>query len=312
MSASLVITGTTSSGKSVLFNLLCGAWLVPVSVQPSTLSPVKVSLVSQSTTTSPVDEKSLERGHPVPLDLWSLSAHRSWFQLRLALQEHRLRAPLKTIGMISSWMTQTRASRRAGEAASSITELPALERFIDPQGLPQHATQRDYAFKALQEASCVLFVFNAQETNPKVDEAALQSLKSVLNKPIIFVLNRIDLYQADLDPQASLERRLHQIRQLWIKLYGRRKLPPLFPVSAELPALLYAAVNPRAGLQTAELKRFKRLARSEDIFFDHSLEPSEWSLQLQLNLLSELCRQRGINQLCRAIVSAINLSSTSC
>lgn len=311
MSASLVITGTTSSGKSALFNLLCGAWITPVSVQPSTLSPVRAALVSNPTTTSPVDEENLERGQPISLELWPLSAHRSWLQLRLALREHRLRGALKRVGLTPSWMIYTRALKRARERAPSITELPALERLTEPQGLPQHTAQREYAFKALREASCVLFVFNAQETNPKVDEAALQSLKSALNKPIIFVLNRIDLYQADLDPQASLERRLHQIKQLWIKLYGQRAFPPLFSVSAELPALLYAAVNPRSGLQIAELKRFKRLARSEDLFSDHALEPSEWSLNLQTHLLSELCRQRGVDQLCGAIVSAITPPSTT-
>ncbi|MBM4291148.1 MAG: hypothetical protein FJ138_06625 [Deltaproteobacteria bacterium] len=305
MSSSLIIAGTTSSGKSALLNLLCGAWVAPVSVQPNTLSPLTISLVESPLTTPQITEQELARGAPVTRELWHLSAPRSWLQLTLALRERRLRASLAPLGASAPWMTLSRRARRSGAPLPSLTELPALERLSEPQGLPDLPAQRTYALKALKGASCVLFVFNAQETNPKVDEAALSHLSHALDRPLLLTLNRVDLYQADQDPQASLNRRLHQIKQTWTKLFGARPLPPLIPLSAELPALLYAAVNPRAGLSPAELRRIKGLMRAEEALEDVPLNPSDWTIEQQAQLLSKTLTAKGANRLFSSIAQAL-------
>lgn len=294
----IVITGTTSSGKSTLLNLLTASWIAPVSVQPNTLSPISVRGEVLSSIHESIQESDLLQGELVSRSTWLTHMKRPWYQvfaLSTWIKEYRFRKILEATGLLK---VLTMLSHDPSKAPSSIIELPAFEK-LQMNQLPRSAEQQSYADSVLKDASCLIFVFNAEETNPKVDEQALSYLKRLKGiRPPLLVLNRIDLYDADINPHASLDRRLGQIQQAWSKVFGASvSCPSITTVSAGFPALLKSAINPRNQLHTNEIKRLKKMVRSSNVLEDASIDPREWQWPQSRSLVQEVCQVSQVDKL---------------
>lgn len=193
----LATTGTTSSGKSTLVNLLCGAEIVPVAVSEMSAGAVTIEY-SQ--------EKSLII-HETPGALWECGEWRDitedriyqrLYQVMISYIENRekqpnLACPQSTIFYPFRLVKESKLELPQGTTVK-ILDLPGLA-YVGDRGNANIIQQ-------CREALCIV-TYNSTETDAHKVKSLLQEVvqqvKDLGGSParMLFTLNRIDVFRAD-------------------------------------------------------------------------------------------------------------------
>jgi GTPase Era involved in 16S rRNA processing len=193
----LATTGTTSSGKSTLVNLLCGAEIVPVAVSEMSAGAVTIEY-SQ--------EKSLII-HETPGALWECGEwigisdekiYQRLYDVMISYIDNRekqpnLACPQSTISYPFRLIKESKLELPRG-AKVRIMDLPGLA-YVGDEGNAN-------VIKQCREALC-LVTYNCAETDKEKVRSLLQEVveqvKDLGGSParMLFILNRIDVFRAD-------------------------------------------------------------------------------------------------------------------
>lgn len=193
----LATTGTTSSGKSTLVNLLCGAEIVPVAVSEMSAGAVTIEYSK---------EKSLII-HETPGALWECGEWRGireekiyqrLYQVMISYIENRekqpnLACPQSTIFYPFRLVKESKLELPQGTRVK-ILDLPGLA-YVGDRGNAD-------VIKQCREALCIV-TYNSAETDAhKVTsllQEVVQQVKDLGGSParMLFTLNRIDVFRAD-------------------------------------------------------------------------------------------------------------------
>ncbi|MEH2194183.1 MAG: dynamin family protein [Nostoc sp.] len=193
----LATTGTTSSGKSTLVNLLCGAEIVPVAVSEMSAGAVTIEYSN---------EKSLII-HETPGALWECGEWRDiteekiyqrLYQAMISYIENREKQP----NLACPQSTIFYPFRLLKE---SQLELPhsTRVRILDLPGLAYVGDEGNAnVIKQCREALCIVTYNSAETDSQKVKsllQEVVQQVKDLGGSParMLFVLNRIDVFRAD-------------------------------------------------------------------------------------------------------------------
>jgi predicted GTPase len=193
----LATTGTTSSGKSTLVNLLCGAEIVPVAVSEMSAGAVTIEYSK---------EKSLII-HETPGALWECGEWRGisddkiyqrLYQAMISYIENRetqpnLACPQSTITYPFRLLKESQLQLPKGTKVR-ILDLPGLA-YVGDQGNAN-------VIKQCREALCIVTYNSAETDSQKVKsllQEVVQQVKDLGGSParMLFVLNRIDVFRAD-------------------------------------------------------------------------------------------------------------------
>jgi GTPase Era involved in 16S rRNA processing len=192
----LATTGTTSSGKSTLVNLLCGAEIVPVAVSEMSAGAVTIEY-SQ--------EKSLII-HETPGALWECGEWRGisddiiYQRLYQAMRSYinnrekpNLACPQCTITYPFRLLKESQLQLPPGTRVR-ILDLPGLA-YVGDQGNAN-------VIKQCREALCIVTYNSAETDSQKVKsllQEVVQQVKDLGGSParMLFALNRIDVFRAD-------------------------------------------------------------------------------------------------------------------
>ena len=253
-------TGTTSSGKSTLVNLLCGAFIMPEAVGEMSAGVVEI-----------------KHGDEVKVEVLPTKGS-SWFTgTRTGLSDEDLQALLSKV---MHAYNDRREESEEPECPRIKVTYPTrlgnnLERFGFPQRINFSLTILDLpGLKSVgdtQNASVIneycaramsFVTYNAAETDAHKQEFLLKQVvdqvKRIGGSParMLFVLNRFDVYEADSDPEASKERAF-QYTQKKIREVLARELPEHAEVAQQItPQRL--ATKPALLLQTGAFKEIER------------------------------------------------------
>ncbi len=292
----IATTGTTSSGKSTLANLLIGETLLPKAVQE--MSAGVVAVHHDAVGRKLVVEQT--RGATWPTGSWEeIAPEEVKSRLESTMQAYRdllgddvdgARAQVEPPRFQISW--PTRMGRRPADfglpagARLTIVDLPGLK-YVDDD--LNGGVVREQARKAL----CIV-AYNSFETDPRKQDALLRQVvdqvKALSGSParMLFVLNRIDAYRTDRDPSASErafgDRVTRQIRGGICEALAEyaaeaRAIEPI-PLSSE-PAL-YAVLADEAGSANDHVL-LRKIAKEYAVLFpDHEMDglprsPAEWT-----------------------------------
>ncbi|MEG4148211.1 dynamin family protein [Microcoleus sp. Pol12B5] len=193
----LATTGTTSSGKSTLVNLLCGAEIVPVAVSEMSAGAVTIEYSK---------EKCLII-HETPGALWECGEWRGireekiyqrLYQVMISYIENRekqpnLACPQSTIFYPFRLVKESKLELPQGTRVK-ILDLPGLA-YVGDQGNAD-------VIKQCREALCIV-TYNSAETDAHKVKSLLQEVvqqvKDLGGSParMLFTLNRIDVFRAD-------------------------------------------------------------------------------------------------------------------
>ena len=204
----LATTGTTSSGKSTLVNLLCGAEILPVAVQEMSAGVVTVEY----------SETPALAIHDTPGAMWECGR---WENLGDADIYDRLDRLMKTY-------LQSKEDERTGVACpqstiyypfrlvkeSNLLDLPpgTTVKIMDLPGLAYVGDEGNAAVIRNSRDALCLVTYNSAETDrhkvAKLLDEVVEQVKELGGSParMLFVLNRIDVFRTDKDWPESEER----------------------------------------------------------------------------------------------------------
>ena len=193
----LATTGTTSSGKSTLVNLLCGAEIVPVAVSEMSAGAVTIEYS---------EEKSLII-HETPGALWECGEwknigeeeiYQRLYQVMINYIESRekqanLACPQSTIFYPFRFYQEFRQELPQSTKVK-ILDLPGLA-YVGDEGNAN-------VIKQCREALCIVTYNSAETDSQKVKsllQEVVQQVKDLGGSParMLFTLNRIDVFRAD-------------------------------------------------------------------------------------------------------------------
>ncbi|MEH1816897.1 MAG: dynamin family protein [Nostoc sp.] len=193
----LATTGTTSSGKSTLVNLLCGAEIVPVAVSEMSAGAVTIEYSK---------EKSLII-HETPGALWECGEwigitedkiYQRLYQVMISYIENRekqpnLACPQSTIFYPFRLLKESKLELPHNTRVR-ILDLPGLA-YVGDEGNAN-------IIKQCREALCIVTYNSAETDSQKVKsllQEVVQQVKDLGGSParMLFVLNRIDVFRAD-------------------------------------------------------------------------------------------------------------------
>lgn len=193
----LATTGTTSSGKSTLVNLLCGAEIVPVAVSEMSAGAVTIEYNT---------EKSLII-HETPGALWECGEWRGisddkiyqrLYQAMIGYIENRETQP----NLACPQSTITYPFRLLKESQLQLPKATRV-RILDLPGLAYVGDQGNAnVIKQCREALCIVTYNSAETDSQKVRsllQEVVQQVKDLGGSParMLFALNRIDVFRAD-------------------------------------------------------------------------------------------------------------------
>ncbi|MDB9535673.1 dynamin family protein [Dolichospermum planctonicum CS-1226] len=193
----LATTGTTSSGKSTLVNLLCGAEIVPVAVSEMSAGAVTIEYNT---------EKSLII-HETPGALWECGEWRGisddkiyqrLYQAMISYIENRETQP----NLACPQSTITYPFRLLKESQLQLPKATRV-RILDLPGLAYVGDQGNAnVIKQCREALCIVTYNSAETDSQKVKsllQEVVQQVKDLGGSParMLFALNRIDVFRAD-------------------------------------------------------------------------------------------------------------------
>jgi predicted GTPase len=193
----LATTGTTSSGKSTLVNLLCGAEIVPVAVSEMSAGAVTIEYSTEKSLI--IDE--------TPGALWECGEWRGisedkiyqrLYQAMISYIENRetqpnLACPQSTITYPFRLLKESQLQLPKGTRVR-ILDLPGLA-YVGDQGNAN-------VIKQCREALCIVTYNSAETDSQKVKsllQEVVQQVKDLGGSParMLFALNRIDVFRAD-------------------------------------------------------------------------------------------------------------------
>ncbi|MBD2683156.1 MULTISPECIES: dynamin family protein [Nostoc] len=220
----LATTGTTSSGKSTLVNLLCGAEIVPVAVSEMSAGTVTIEY-SQ--------EKSLII-HETPGALWECGEWRGitedtiyqrLYQVMISYIENRETQP----NLACPQSTIYYPFRILKESQLELPEKTRV-RILDLPGLAYVGDEGNAnVIKQCREALCIVTYNSAEIDIQKVKsllQEVVQQVKDLGGSParMLFTLNRIDVFRADRDwPDTEKRFVENTIRNIKIELTEQLK-----------------------------------------------------------------------------------------
>jgi GTPase Era involved in 16S rRNA processing len=202
----LATTGTTSSGKSTLVNLLCGAEIVPVAVSEMSAGVVTIEYS---------EEKSLVI-HETPGAEWECGEWRGihedeicqrLYNVMISYIDNRgkhpdLACPQSDIGFPFQFLKESSLQLPQG------TKI----RIMDLPGLAYVGDERNASvIRQCREALCIV-AYNSQEIDQQKVKNLLQEVveqvKDLGGSParMLFVLNKIDVFRADRSWPVSEDR----------------------------------------------------------------------------------------------------------
>jgi len=283
----LATTGTTSSGKSTLVNLLCGAEIVPVAVSEMSAGVVTIeyseekSLVIHETLGAAWEcgewRDLSEEGIYQRLDQVMISyLENRGKQPNLACPQSVIRYPFRLLK--EAKLNFTRGTR------VRIMDLPGLA-YVGDEGNASIIRQ-------CREALCIV-TYNSAETDPQRVRSLLQEVveqvKDLGGSParMLFVLNRIDIFQEDRNP-IETEHRFVTDAVLNIKKELTEQLKEYTEEIENLqvvrlstrPALLALQIKSDDDIYSTEAcRKAKRYSGAllEDILEDLVGNPQKWS-----------------------------------
>lgn len=193
----LATTGTTSSGKSTLVNLLCGAEIVPVAVSEMSAGAVTIEYSEQ---------KSLII-HETPGALWECGEwtgiteegiYQKLYDVMINYIDNReekpnLACPRSTIYYPFRLLKESKLELPRGVKVK-VMDLPGLA-YVGDEG-------NKNVIKQCREALC-LVTYNSAETDKEKVRSLLQEVveqvKDLGGSParMLFILNKIDVFRAD-------------------------------------------------------------------------------------------------------------------
>jgi DNA-binding ferritin-like protein len=281
----LATTGTTSSGKSTLVNLLCGAEILPVAVQEMSAGVVTVEY----------SETPALAIHDTPGAMWECG---KWENLSDADIYDRLDRLMKTY-------LQSKEDEQTGVACpqstiyypfrlvkeSNLLDLPpgTTVKIMDLPGLAYVGDEGNAAVIRNSRDALCLVTYNSAETDrykvAKLLDEVVEQVKELGGSParMLFVLNRIDVFRTDKDWPES-EERFVQRTEKDIKAKLADYLPEytdeienvqIVKLSA-LPALLSLGMKSDRSAATRLDKNFNFLI-PEDILDDLPRNVQKWS-----------------------------------
>lgn len=281
----LATTGTTSSGKSTLVNLLCGAEILPVAVQEMSAGVVTVEY-------SKTPALAI---HDTPGAIWECGR---WENLSDADIYDRLDQLMKTylqskedeeIGVACPQSTIYYPFRLVKE--SNLLDLPpgTTVKIMDLPGLAYVGDEGNAAVIRNSRDALCLVTYNSAETDrykvAKLLDEVVEQVKELGGSParMLFVLNRIDVFRTDKDWPES-EERFVQRTEKDIKAKLAHYLPEytdeienvqIVKLSA-LPALLSLGMKSDRSAATKLDKEFNFLI-PDDILDDLPRNIGKWS-----------------------------------
>lgn len=283
----LVTTGTTSSGKSTLVNLLCGAEIIPVAVQE--MSAGLVSIEYNQNTAVHIDR--------TPGALWECG---DWYNIsdreiydRLAMvMNSYLEAKYNGSTDISYPQIRIEYPIRL-LAKDSRLQLPegVKLRIVDLPGLSHQEDIENLSLLKTCDRALFLVTYNSAETDrQKVNmllHGVVEQLKIIggLSKNMWFIFNRIDVFYGDKDRLASEEKFIDRTRSEIDKLLTKHHLqiePKQVAKISTMPALLSLLMSSKD--ENKRIEAASRLDRNfnflipEDIANDLPRSPAKWSL----------------------------------
>ncbi len=213
----IATSGTTSSGKSSLVNLLCGAPIMPVAVQ------------EMSAGTVVIDHHPTNRTLKIPhTDGIPTEYTGEWFDISDDDIASRLKNIMNYYRQLREENREPPAPRFELQYPTRIglnpekTGLPAgfRLRIIDLPGLKYIADEhnRDVIRQEIKPALC-LVTYNSEETDPKKQDALLEQVveqvREMRGSParMLFVLNRIDAFLRDGDGNVQAKNFVAKIQR---------------------------------------------------------------------------------------------------
>lgn len=267
----IAMTGTTSSGKSTLANLLIGEAILPKAVQEMSAGVVSIQhhsdtrrLVIDATTGATWETGTWDNIDATTMQLKlekAMYAYRKLVEDEVPHTDRQIDPPSFRI----TWPTRM-GLYPAKFGLPSGTRL----KLLDLPGLKYtHDNLNGEVLKQNSRKALCLVTYNSEETDPVKQEALLNQIvdqvKALQGSParMLFVLNRIDAYRKDRDPEASerafTERVTQQIRKriteaLCEYTEEARKIEPV-PLSAEPALYVVQAQNANAEKRVALLRK---------------------------------------------------------
>jgi len=281
----LATTGTTSSGKSTLVNLLCGAEILPVAVQEMSAGVVTVEY----------SENPALEIHETPGAIWEYG---SWQNLSDTDIYERLDGLMKAYlqakeegqtGVACPCSTIYYPFRLVKEA--NLLDLPpgTTVKIMDLPGLAHVGDEGNAAVIRNSRDALCLVTYNSAEIDryksAELLDEVVDQVKQLGGSParMLFVLNRIDVFRADNDWPDS-EERFTERTQRDIKAKLTDYLPEysedieniqIVKLSA-LPAVLSLMMKLDRAAAT-RLKKFFNFLIPEDILDDLVGNTQKWS-----------------------------------
>ena len=293
-------TGTTSSGKSTLVNLLCGAFIMPEAVGEMSAGVVEI-----------------EHGEHTSVEIFP-TRDASWFiGRREKLSDQDLQALLTEV---MHGYNDRREDRVVPECPRIKVVYPTrLGREISEFGLPpstpftlkildlpglkhvgdsQNATViNEYCRRAMS-----FVTYNAAETDPHKQESLLKQVvgqvKEIGGTParMMFILNRFDVYAADSDPEASKARAFNSTQNK-IRQVLREALPEYAAVAAQItpqrlatkPALLAERGDFR------EIERHFNYMIDEEMLNDLPRRLEKWSDEDRMSVAASVLKSSYVH-----------------
>jgi len=270
----LATTGTTSSGKSTLVNLLCGAEIVPVAVSEMSAGVVTIEYS---------EEKSLVI-HETPGAEWECGEWRGihedeicqrLYNVMISYIDNRkkhtdLACPQSVIGFPFRLLKESNLQLPRGTRVR-IMDLPGLA-YVGDEGNAS-------VIRQCREALCIV-AYNSQETDEQKVRNLLQEVveqvKDLGGSParMLFVLNKIDVFRADRSWPDSENRFVNNtIKSIKTELFESLK-----EYTDDIEKLQVAKLSTWAALISLQIKKEEEVYnRYQDVLGDLSDNTENWS-----------------------------------
>ncbi|WP_310428320.1 dynamin family protein [Chamaesiphon sp. VAR_48_metabat_135_sub] len=282
----IVTTGTTSSGKSTLVNLLCGAEIIPVAVQE--MSAGLVTIEYNQNTSIHIDRTL---GALWECGDWYHISDREIYNRLATVMNRYLEA--KYNGSIDISYPQIRIEYPIRLLAKdSRLQLPEgiKLRIVDLPGLSHQEDIENLSLLKTCNRALFLVTYNSAETDrQKVNmllQGVVEQLKIIggLSNNMWFLFNRIDVFHGDKDRVASEEKFIDRTRSEIDKLLTKHHLqiePKQVAKISTMPALLSLLMGSKDDGKRIEaanrLDRNFNFLIPENIANDLPRNPAKWS-----------------------------------
>jgi GTPase SAR1 family protein len=222
----IVTTGTTSSGKSTLVNLLCGAEIVPVAVQE--MSAGLVTIEHSKRKAIYIDR--------TPNALWDCGdwyhpSDREIYDRLSAVMNSYLQAKERGLNNIGYPQIRIEYPLRLLSKNSRLKLPQGVQlKIIDLPGLSHQEDRENLSLIKTCDRALFLVTYNSAETDREKTKLLLQSvleqlqIVSSLSNSILFLFNRIDVFYSDRDRVESAERSIARTKGEINKLLSKYQL----------------------------------------------------------------------------------------